>query len=156
LKHLQLSLTVAKYIIMNAEPIIVEKTFHAPVEKLWQALTDNGQMKQWYFQLEEFKPEVGFKFQFEGGDEKQTFLHLCRITEVIPKKKLSHTWQYEGQLETTLVTWELFEEGANTNVKLTHEGLEKIAHHGPAFAQENFVEGWNSIIGTSLKNFVEK
>lgn len=141
---------------MNAQPIIIETTLHAPVEKIWQALTVNEQMKQWYFQLEEFKPEVGFTFQFEGGDDKQTFLHLCRVTEVAPNKKLSHTWQYQGQPEATLVTWELFDEGENTRVKLTHEGLEKIAHHGPAFAQNNFAEGWNAIIGTSLKNHVEK
>jgi uncharacterized protein YndB with AHSA1/START domain len=141
---------------MNATPIIVEATFHAPIDKVWKALTDNEQMKQWYFQLEAFKPEPGFKFQFEGGDEQQTFVHLCRVTEVIPGKMISHTWQYEGQLESTLVTWELFEEGDNTKVILTHDGLEKIAHHGPAFAQSNFEEGWNSIINTALKNHLEK
>jgi uncharacterized protein YndB with AHSA1/START domain len=145
-----------KHIIMNASPIIIEKTLHAPVEKVWQALTDNAQMKQWYFKLEDFKAEPGFTFRFEGGDGNQTFVHLCRITEVVPNKKLSHTWQYEGQPEATLVTWELSGEGESTHVTLTHEGLEKIAHHGPAFASSNFVEGWNAIIGTSLKQFVEQ
>jgi uncharacterized protein YndB with AHSA1/START domain len=141
---------------MSAQPFTIERTFHAPVEKVWKAITDKDQMKEWYFNLEEFKPEVGFEFRFEGGDDKNTYLHICRILEVIPNKKLSHTWQYEGQEEQTIVTWELFEEGDDTRVKLTHEGLEKIAKHGPAFAANNFAEGWNAIIGTSLKTHLEK
>ena len=137
---------------MNEQPIIIEDVFPVPVETVWRAITDNDQMKQWYFSLDAFRPEKGFEFQFEGSDGKQTFLHLCRITEVIPNKKLSHTWRYEGQPEETQVTFELFDEDGKTRLRLTHEGLEKIAHHGPAFAKENFVEGWKGIVGTSLKN----
>lgn len=141
---------------MTAQPFIIERSFHAPVEKVWKAFTDKDEMKAWYFNLEAFTPEPGFEFRFEGGDGNQTFLHICRILEAIPNKKLSHTWQYEGQEEQTIVTWELSEEGDNTKVKLTHDGLEKIAHHGPAFASNNFAEGWTAIIGTSLKNHLEK
>lgn len=141
---------------MSAQPFTIERTFNAPVEKVWKAITDKEQMKEWYFTLEVFKPEVGFIFTFEGGDECNRYVHICRILEVVPNKKLSHTWQYEGQEEETIVTWELFEEGNATRVKLTHEGLEKIAHHGPAFAPNNFAEGWNAIIGTSLEEFLAK
>jgi uncharacterized protein YndB with AHSA1/START domain len=141
---------------MNATPYTIERTFNAPVGKIWKAITDKDEMKEWYFTLEAFKPEPGFEFRFEGGDDKNTYLHICRILEVIPDKKLSHTWQYEGQPEETVVTWELSEEGADTRVKLTHEGLEKIAHHGPAFAANNFAEGWNAIVGSSLKTHLEK
>jgi uncharacterized protein YndB with AHSA1/START domain len=141
---------------MSAQPFTIERTFHAPVEKVWKAITDKDQMKEWYFSLEDFKPEVGFEFRFEGGDECNKYIHICRILEVIPNKKLSHTWQYEGQEEQTIVTWELSGEGDNTKVKLTHEGLEKIAHHGPAFAPNNFAEGWTAIIGTSLEKYLDK
>jgi uncharacterized protein YndB with AHSA1/START domain len=137
-------------------PFTIERTYNAPVEKVWNALTDKEQMKQWYFNIADFKPEVGFRFQFEGGDDKYTYLHLCRILEVVPNKKLSHTWSYEAQPEETVVTWELFDEGEKTRVKLTHEGLEKIAHHGPAFAANNFAEGWKYITGMGLKEFLEK
>src|SRR4030095_523220 len=48
-----------------AAPIILERTFDAPVEKVWKAITDIDQMKQWYFpQLENFKPEEGFETEF--------------------------------------------------------------------------------------------
>jgi uncharacterized protein YndB with AHSA1/START domain len=141
---------------MTNEPFVIERTLNAPVEKVWKAITDNNEMKQWYFNIAEFKAEPGFEFQFEGGDEKQTFLHLCKISEVVKGKKLKHSWKYEGQDAETFVTYELFDEGDKTRVKLTHEGLENIATYGPAFAKENFAAGWTHIIGTSLKEFVEK
>ena len=134
----------------------IEKTYNAPAAKVWRAITDKDQMKQWYFDIAEFKPEVGFEFQFAGqGGEGQKYLHLCRITEVIPEKKLSHTWQYDGLPGSSVVTWELFSEGDSTRVKLTHEGLESFAGNGPDFAVENFTKGWTHIVGKGLKEFVE-
>lgn len=141
---------------MKIEPFVIERSFNAPIEKVWKAITDKEQMKQWYFDLSEFKPEVGFEFQFEAGDENQKYLHLCKVTEVVPGKKITHSWKYEGQQAETCVTWELFEEASKTRVKLTHEGLERIATYGPAFAKENFAAGWTDIIGRSLKEFLEK
>ncbi len=47
-----------------AEAIIMERTLDAPVAKVWKALTDVDQMREWYFDLKEFKPEIGFEFEF--------------------------------------------------------------------------------------------
>ena len=46
----------------NAEPVIKEVLLNAPASKVWKAITDKNEMKQWYFDLAEFKPEVGFEF----------------------------------------------------------------------------------------------
>lgn len=140
---------------MKNEPFIIERVLNAPVDTVWKAITDKEHMKQWYFNLAEFKPEVGFEFQFEGGTETKTFLHKCKITEVIPGKKLKHSWCYDGYEGNSFVTFELLPEGAKTILKLTHEGLETFPAI-PEFAKENFAAGWTDIIGTSLKNFVEK
>jgi uncharacterized protein YndB with AHSA1/START domain len=140
---------------MSSEPIIIERIFNAPAEKVWQALTDKNQMKEWYFDLAEFKPEVGFEFTFTGGKDGRSYLHLCEITELVSRKRLQHTWKYDGYDGNTFVTWDLSEEGDKTKVKLTHEGLETLPPN-PDFAKENFIAGWNDIVGTHLKNFVEK
>lgn len=137
------------------EPIVLEKTFSANPEKIWQALTDKDQMKQWYFDLAEFKPERGFEFRFEGGDECRTFTHICQVTEVIAPKKLTYTWRYEGYQGDSLVTFELFPESEKTRLKLTHSGLETFPANEPALAKANFEKGWNHIIGTSLQDFLE-
>ena len=140
----------------TSEPIVVEQTFNAPVEKVWSAITRKDEMKQWYFLLTEFKPEVGFGFQFYGGTETKQYLHSCIITEVIPNKKISYTWKYDGYAGNSLVTFELFPEENQTSLKLTHEGLETFPSDNPDFARHNFVEGWNQIIKTSLKDYLEK
>ena len=138
-----------------AEPIVMERTFTAPIARVWKALTDVGEMKEWYFDLKEFKPEVGFEFEFTVEHEGMTYHHLCKITEVIPQRKLAYTWRYKGHEGNSLVTFELSADGDKTRLKLTHEGLETFPKT-TSFARENFMEGWTQIIGPSLKDFVEK
>jgi uncharacterized protein YndB with AHSA1/START domain len=141
---------------MKKEPFVIERTFNAPVEKVWKAITDKDQMKKWYFDLPEFRPETGFEFRFEGGSEEKSYLHLCRVTEAVAGKKLAYSWRYDGYEGDSLVTFELFPEGNKTRLKLTHEGLESFPQNNPDFARESFAMGWTEIIGTSLKDFVEK
>lgn len=139
---------------MSNEPFIIERTYQAPVEKVWKALTDKDQMKQWYFDIADFKPEVGFEFSFTAGTKERSYIHLCKIIEVIPGQKLTYSWRYDGYEGDSFVTFELFTEEEKTRLKLTHEGLESFPLH-PDFAKSSFSSGWNSIIGSSLKNYVE-
>ena len=142
---------------MKQEPFVIERTLNAPIEKVWRAITDKDQMKQWYFDLADFKPEPGFEFQFVGGKDDRSYVHLCKITEVIPEKRLQYSWRYDGYEGISFVTFELFDEGNDkTRLKLTHEGLETFPANNPDFAKKNFAEGWTGIIGKSLKKFVEE
>ena len=140
---------------MKAEPFVIERTYNAPVNKVWKAITNRDDMKQWYFELADFKPEVGFEFTFKGGKDDVEYLHLCKITEVIPGKKLTYSWKYAGFEGISYVTWELFDEDGKTRLKLTHAGLESFPPN-PDFVKENFVQGWTEITGKNLKEFVEK
>ncbi|HVD95930.1 MAG TPA: SRPBCC domain-containing protein [Candidatus Limnocylindria bacterium] len=137
------------------EAVVVERTFKAPVAQVWNALTDVEQMRQWYFDLKEFKPEVGFEFEFTVDHEGVTYHHLCRITDVVPEKRIAYTWRYKGEPGDSLVTFELFDEGKNTRLKLTHTGIDTFPKT-PAYARKNFETGWTAIIGSELKQFVEK
>lgn len=142
---------------MNNEPLVKEVVLNAPVSKVWKAITDSSQMKQWYFDIPDFKPEVDFEFQFTGtGNKGEKYLHLCKITEVIPNKKLSYSWRYENYPGNSFVTFELFEEKGKTRLKLTHEGVESFATDNPDFAKENFNAGWTELIEKSIKDFVER
>lgn len=58
------------------EPVIVEQTFDASVETVWNAITVLDQMRQWYFEnIPSFRPEVGFETQFDVQNEDRHFLH---------------------------------------------------------------------------------
>src|SRR5438477_5383739 len=134
---------------------IVERILNAPLANVWKALTNVEEMRQWYFDLKEFKAEVGFEFEFVVEHEANRYHHLCRVTAVIPEKKIAYTWRYKGEPGDSLVTFELFAEGEKTRVKVTHTGIESFPKT-PAYARQNFEKGWTQLIGSELKQFVEK
>jgi uncharacterized protein YndB with AHSA1/START domain len=138
-----------------AKPVVIERTVNAPASMVWRAITDRDQLKEWYFDLEEFKPEVGFEFHFFGGPADRSYKHLCKITEVITNQKLTYSWRYDGYEGHSFVSFELIAVGEKTTLRLTHAGLETFPKI-PDFAPKNFVEGWTEIIGSSLKNYLEK
>lgn len=140
---------------MSTQPFVIERVYAAPIQKVWEAITVKEKMKVWYFDLAEFKPEVGFEFEFTGGDENKQYLHLCRVTKVVEGKTIAYTWRYDGYEGESEVTWELFPEGEGTKLILTHSGLETFPPLD-AFKKENFAAGWTHITGISLKEYLEK
>jgi uncharacterized protein YndB with AHSA1/START domain len=140
---------------MNPGPIIIEKLFAASTATIWEALTNKDVMKQWYFDLEAFKPEVGFEFRFPGGPDGKSYTHICTVVSAINEEQLAYTWRYEGYPGVSTVTFDLQPEGGRTRFRLTHEGLESFPADNPDLARSNFVMGWDHIINTSLKNFLE-
>jgi uncharacterized protein YndB with AHSA1/START domain len=139
----------------EAEVVVIERTFNAAVTRVWEALTNVDQMRQWYFDLKEFKPEIGFEFEFVIEHEGNTYHHLCKVTQVIPQKKIAYTWRYKGEPGNSLVTFELFPEDNKTRLKLTHTGIETFPKT-PAYARQNFEAGWTAIVGSELKQFLER
>lgn len=138
---------------MDNKPLIIEQEFNAPIALVWRAITEKELMKKWYFDISDFKPEVGSKFNFEGGEEGKRYVHLCEVLEVIPNKKLMYSWKYEGNVGISFVTFELSSVGEKTKVKIIHEGLETFTN--PDFIRDNFVGGWKYLIQESLKEFLE-
>ncbi len=140
---------------MTVEPLVKEITVNASVQKVWTAITDKDAMKNWYFEIKEFKPEVGFEFKFWGESEGTKYLHLCKVTEAVIEKKLAYSWKYDGYSGESFVTFELFDEGDKTTLKLTHEGIETFPTDVFGLAREGFEEGWTYIVN-ALKNYLEK
>lgn len=142
---------------MDTAPLIIEETFNAQVSEVWKAISDKKEMKQWYFDLEEFKPEVGFKFEFLGGQENGIqYVHLCEVTAAKPNEVLSYTWKYKGYEGESEVVFELKDLVDQTLLKLTHKGLHTFPADNPDLAVHNFAEGWNQLIHQSLKEYLEK
>lgn len=136
------------------KPLIVQCILDASLQNVWEALTDNRQMKGWYFDISDFNPIPGFEFNFTGGSEQKKYVHLCKITEVIPQKKLAYTWKYKDYPGNSVVTFALSPQGQQTKITVTHEGLETFPPLTD-FAEENFKNGWNQIVCSGLKNYVE-
>ena len=137
--------------------VIKTSTINAPIEMVWEALTDKQRMVKWYFTIPDFVLEEGAQFSFyePGGENK--YLHTCVITEVTPLQRFQHTWTHPTFSQgRSLVTWDLVPKENKTEVTLTHEGIENFADGGPDFTTENYEAGWEEIVERSLKNFVEE
>jgi uncharacterized protein YndB with AHSA1/START domain len=143
---------------MKNEPVIVERVYNAPIERVWQAITDLEKMRQWYFtSLVEFEPEVGFETRFDVGHDGKVFPHIWKVSEVIPGKKISYEWKFGGYPGNSSVSFELFNEEGKTRIVLTHDNLETFRGDiHPDLAKQNFEQGWEHFIGTALKEFVEE
>lgn len=75
---------------------------------------------------------------------------------MIEKKKLTYTWIYKELGGNSFVTFELFPDGSQTRLKLTHQGLDTFPSNDSNFSKDSFAAGWTHIIGSSLKNFLEE
>jgi uncharacterized protein YndB with AHSA1/START domain len=135
-------------------PLIMERTFDAPIGEVWKAITGKEEMKQWYFDIVDFKPQVGFEFTFTADADNKKYVHYCRITEVIPGRKLQYTWRHRNVLGISLLTFELSPEGQRTRLRLTHEGIENFVYGGPDFSRASHMKGWTYFLDTALKNFL--
>lgn len=130
------------YMNTDSNPIVVEQTFNVPIGVVWKAISDVDQMRRWFFgTITNFVPEPGFRTQFNVRAEDQDYLHMWKVTEVIPERKLSYSWQYGGYPGDSLVTWELLEISGGAKLTLTHEGIETFPQDNPIFTREACQEG---------------
>jgi len=135
-------------------PFELEQVYDAPIEKVWQALADENKMRVWYFgQLRQFRPFVGFAFVF--SNDGSGFQKEWRVTKVEDGRLLAHSWIYKGFPGSSEVSFELMDEGHKTRLKLTHTGLESFPPD-PHFGRIRFENGWKQILGSNLKNYLEK
>jgi uncharacterized protein YndB with AHSA1/START domain len=143
---------------METEPVIVKRSYSASEETVWRAITDLEQMRQWYFpMLGEFEPEPGFETRFDVQHGGKVFVHIWKIKEVVPLKKISYEWRFGGYPGDSVVSWELFPEPGGTRIMLTHSGIETFdGDNNPDLAKHNFIAGWTDFVGNKLKAFVEK
>ncbi|NOQ28383.1 MAG: hypothetical protein GQ564_23720 [Bacteroidales bacterium] len=71
-------------------------------------------------------------------------------------KKIVYDWSYEGISGDAIVIFELFEQGNQTNLRLTNRGLESFPKDIPEFTRESCIEGWNYFIKNRLKEFLDR
>ncbi len=137
--------------------ITIRREFDAEISLVWRAITEKELMKQWYFELDEFLPVVGFKFEFKGGPEDGIqYNHLCEIMEVEFEKKLTYSWKYEGYEGISYVSFLLSESKGKTILDFSHSGLSSFPASNPYFGVHNFESRWKHFIINALPQFLSK
>lgn len=137
----------------------IEKNYTAPIDLVWQAITDRAMMKEWYFDFaEDFKLEPGAVFEWKAGDtENNQWQHRGKMLEIITNQKLVHTWEYPGYSGTSTLSWNLLKiDDSTTNVTLIHEFSIPFDSTVAALKKENFEMGWKHIINISLQDYLNQ
>jgi uncharacterized protein YndB with AHSA1/START domain len=145
--------------MQTTESIVLEKTYNAPIALVWSAITQEQHMRHWYFDFHNsFQLIVGSHFEWQGGDPKgKQWLHRGEMLEIVPNKKLVHSWTYPGYSGKAIAYWELTELDANsTKLNFRFEFAEPFDANEPALVRGNFVMGWNELINNSLENYLNK
>lgn len=137
-------------------PVVVKQSFHVSVSHLWKAISELEQMKLWFFEnIEAFNAEVGFETQFNVKSGERDFMHLWKITEVIPLEKIVYLWKYDGYEGASTVCFETFISEKGSCLRLTHTVTESLPRSIPEFTRESCLSGWKYFICDRLKSFLD-
>ena len=137
------------------EPIIITHAFDSSIDQVWNALSNEEELRKWYFPVRDYKFEVGKFFTFFESEETNNYLHRCRFLNIIPKKLIEYSWAHPDHSKgSSVVKWEIQEEDGKTMVTLSHSGVENFADAGPDFARANYEMGWDSIVKNLLRNYL--
>lgn len=149
----------------DQDAVIAEIQIAAPPDRVFEALSDPGQLKQWFTSDEcpvkfwEFDPRVDGAYRYEsestdivvnGVKEFQCHGH---IAEFDPPKLLAYTWfanWHDDKTARTVVRWELSPHNHGTHVKVTHSGLANLP-----VSRNDYSGGWPGVV-ENLKRFTEQ
>lgn len=128
--------------------LVLRRTIDAPVETVYAAWTDPKAMCRWFAPGEMTvtravaETEAGGSFLVEmRGADGVRHLTQGRYREVVPRRRLVHTWRWEGSEVESLVTVE-FEpvSPGTTRLTLTH------ARFADGEARDRHEQGWTGCL----------
>jgi uncharacterized protein YndB with AHSA1/START domain len=156
----------------DQDAVLAEIFIAAPPERVFEAISDPNQIKQWWgqsglYRLTESHADVrpGGKWFSSGvGDDGTEFKVEGEYLEVDPPRRLVHTWLASyGGLPKTVVHFDLVPQpihslqhkgpqkmGTGTLVKIRHEGF--AGNSQQAISHGN---GWKRVLGW-MQAFVER
>lgn len=132
---------------MSNPALQFRRTYNTSREEVFAAWTEPARMREWLCPAGASIPyievdlRVGGLFRIDMQSEHGTYSHTGEYREIIRPEKLVFTWSsINTHHKETLVTVELVQQGRQTELVLTHEGLpdKKV--------QEMHAMGWNSIL----------
>jgi uncharacterized protein YndB with AHSA1/START domain len=132
----------------------VTRTYASPREAVFRALTAPEAVKEWFVPKAARwvgEPEIdarpGGRYRFTVAQDTRRWTIHGTYREVKPPERLVFTWEWEDDPDRkdagdTLVTIELRERGAGTEVVLTHERFPNVR------ARREHEAGWREVLET--------
>jgi uncharacterized protein YndB with AHSA1/START domain len=154
-------------VMPDRDAVVCEVEIAAPPARVFQALTDPAQARQWGSNLQfeitlwEMQARLGGKWRFiskEKGSGPSAynvseFDHHGELLEIDPPRLLLYSWfanWHEDPSHKTVVRWELTPAAAGTRLKVTHSGLAQLPK-----ARKDYAQGWPGMLQL-IKSHSEK
>jgi uncharacterized protein YndB with AHSA1/START domain len=132
-------------------------TINASASKVWKAITDKDELKEWMMMPTNFEAVIGKEFTFKAKkNENWDGFIYCKVMEVEINKKLSFSWNAQIIGADTLVTILIFEKGGKTELSLIHTGFDKLPAEARAKMIESHNKGWEERILQKLPELFSK
>lgn len=139
-------------ILAGPATVRIERLLPGPAERVWDYLTDSGKRRQW-LAAGVMEPHAGgrvehlFRHRELSGEKtperyramEDSPVMLGEVTQWDPPRLLAYTWPGDGG--TSEVTFELFPEGRDVLLVLTHRRL------ADAETMVSVASGWDAHLG---------
>jgi len=143
---------------VSGETLVIERTFQAPAEAVFNAWTSEEVMRRWFHGRSHWEtPEAKVDLRLGGTvrvvmrdpDDGAEYGGGGHYTEIDPPTRLVFTWTWDNEADReTLIELDFVEADGATTVRLTHSNLRDqesvISHEG----------GWSSCL-ESLRGALE-
>lgn len=149
-------------------PIVIDRVFNLPVNKVWSAWTDPEEFKKWLGPENYTCPSSEVDFRVGGkylhcmrSPDGQEFWSTGVYKEIVPQRKQVYTDSFSdengnvipasalnmpGEWPTELLVTVTFEEaGEKTKLKLRHEGI-------PDEMRDDCIKGWSESLDKLERN----
>lgn len=116
---------------------------NAPIEKVWEALTNTAVIEKWGAGPAEMDDKVGTNFKLWGGEI------YGKNIEVVPNKLLKQEW-YAGKWDKpSILTFTLSESDGKTKISLVNQNV-------PEDEFKDVSQGWKDFYMNPLKKLLEE
>ncbi len=117
---------------MSGEALLIERTFQAPAQAVFDAWTNEEVMRRWFHGEHAWETPVAEVDLRLGGSVRVVMRDPDKgvehgggghYTEIDPPHRLAFTWTWDDEGRETLIELDFEEADGTTTVRLTHSGL---------------------------------
>lgn len=103
--------------------VSMEELFQAPVERVWNALTDARMLERWLMEADGFEARVGARFTLRSEPRADCRGQVeCEVLELSPPHRMVWSWCGVEDPATSRLVIELEADGEGTRLRLRHTG----------------------------------
>jgi uncharacterized protein YndB with AHSA1/START domain len=128
--------------------IRIERTFNAPRERVWRAMTEREFVAQWWGRgnklvIERFEPERGGHWRFVEHSDQGVHGFEGRFREVTPPERVVQTFEWDGMPGHVVVETLTLEDLGDGRTKVVNVSLFHTAEERDGMLNSGMEQGLN-------------